>query len=385
MMLRLKNLTRNIAVLWLAFFAIGHFGAVGLLRAASPFIQQTTSAEPATLWETIESHTTASLRGISVVDSQVFWASGSEGTVLRSVDGGKTLSNVSVPGAESLDFRDIHAFNAEQAVVISAGSPGVAYRTEDGGTTWEKTYEDLRDDIFFDAMDFWDEQHGIAFGDPMQGRLMLIRTDDGGKTWRELDETQRPETLPGEGGFAASGTCLITRGTHEVWIGTGSHLEGKTDSHTRLLFSGDRGATWSSVQVPLERTPASGVFSLCSPSENHWVVVGGDYSQPDAISGTLAISADQGATWTVPDDSVLRGYRSVVVSCQVNNRPVVFAAGTNGIDASLDLGVSWHAVGNENIHAMGASSDGQMLFAVGPQGTVYRCAAPAALATLQER
>jgi photosystem II stability/assembly factor-like uncharacterized protein len=96
--------------------------------------------------------------------------SGSNGTVLRNVNGGKTFNDVSVANATERDFRDVHAFDANTAIVMNAGSPGVFFRTLDGGKIGSRVYNDLREDIFFDALDFWDDRHGVASGDPIEGR-----------------------------------------------------------------------------------------------------------------------------------------------------------------------------------------------------------------------
>jgi len=45
------------------------------------------------------------------------WVSGTEGTVLRTTDGGKSWDALKVPKADTLDFRGIRAFDAETAVL----------------------------------------------------------------------------------------------------------------------------------------------------------------------------------------------------------------------------------------------------------------------------
>ena len=74
-------------------------------------------------WQLTPTGSTARLRGLSVVSSSVVWASGSQGTVLRTVNGGATWQNVGPPGTETLQFRDIEAFDASNAVILSIG-PG---------------------------------------------------------------------------------------------------------------------------------------------------------------------------------------------------------------------------------------------------------------------
>ena len=69
------------------------------------------------------SHTTESLRGVSAVSRQVAWASGTHGTYLRTLDGGRTWTPAQVPDAGALDFRAVVAFSADEAFLMSAG-PG---------------------------------------------------------------------------------------------------------------------------------------------------------------------------------------------------------------------------------------------------------------------
>ncbi len=76
-----------------------------------------------------ELQTTANFRGISVVDSFIVWVSGSGGTYVRTVDGGNSWNVDSVPGHTDYDFRDIEAFDANTAVMMSAGRPAIIMKT----------------------------------------------------------------------------------------------------------------------------------------------------------------------------------------------------------------------------------------------------------------
>src|SRR5262249_13145388 len=153
-------------------------------------------------------------RGLCVVTPKVAWVSGTKGTFGRAADGGKTWSVGTVPGAEELDFRDVEAFGESTAYLLSAG-PGDAsriYKTAHGGRSWKLQFKSTDPAAFFDAIAFWDEQNGIALGDPIKGVFQLIVTADGGANWKPLGPNRLPPALPGEGAFAASGTCLVTYG-----------------------------------------------------------------------------------------------------------------------------------------------------------------------------
>src|SRR3954464_12296570 len=93
-------------------------------------------------WVLKATGTDAQLRGLSAVDGRVAWVSGSKGTVLRTVDGGATWASVAPPDTAALDCRDVEAFDALHAVLLSIG-PGDSsriYRTSDGGRSWDLTF-----------------------------------------------------------------------------------------------------------------------------------------------------------------------------------------------------------------------------------------------------
>ncbi len=287
----------------------------------------------------------ASFRGLSAVNEQIAWASGSGGTVLRTIDGGDTWIDVSVPDADSIQFRDIEAFDAKTAIIMGVASPAKFYKTEDGGQHWKLVYLNEHPDIFFDAMGFWDTKNGIAFGDAMDGHLAVVTTTDGGNSWKEIDYTNLPESPKGEGGFAASGTCLTTFGSSTVWIGLGSPA-------SRVFKSEDKGHTWMVVETAMKRpnaTVGAGIFSLVFTSPTYGIAVGGDYEEDKDKSQNAAITTDGGKTWNVLSEHQPNGYRSVVA--YVPNTEWWIAAGTSGVDVSKDNGQTWEVVSEKGFHA----------------------------------
>jgi hypothetical protein len=162
-----------------------------------------------------------SFRGLSVVDDNTIWVSGSRGTFARSTNGGKTFTYTQLKGYEKSDFRDIEAFDDKRAVMMSSGTPAYILKTIDGGQTWKEVYKNTDSAYFLDAMDFWDEQHGVLVGDPINGHFVLLKTNNGGETWQELDTTETPSAMDGEAVFAASGTSLRCWGKDEFGFVTG--------------------------------------------------------------------------------------------------------------------------------------------------------------------
>jgi photosystem II stability/assembly factor-like uncharacterized protein len=315
---------------------------------------------------TVDSHTTESLRGISLLKHGIAWASGTHGTYLRSADGGHTWSPAQVPGADALDFRDVEAFGATDAYLLAAG-PGDAsriYKTTDGGMHWVRQFTNSNPKGFFDCMAFWDENHGIAVGDPVldaQGQLKfeLIATDDG-THWNPLPSARLPVALANEGAFAASGTCIATQGKKNVWFATGG-------AAARVFHSSDRGQTWTVSETPITHGPDSaGIFSIAFRDARHGVIVGGDYKQPMQGTANLAYTSDGGRTWQL--SSIAPQFYMSVVAFTLKKG--LFAAGTSHAAYISDSAASsWTHVWDFNLNALAVDSKGNAI-AVGPKGLI---------------
>jgi photosystem II stability/assembly factor-like uncharacterized protein len=314
-------------------------------------------------WQRQSIKSDADFRGLCAVSRKIAWLSGTKGTFGRTTDAGKTWTAGTVPGAEKLDFRDVEAFSESTAYLMSAG-PGEQsriYKTTDGGKTWVLQYQNSEPAAFFNAIAFWDEQNGIALSDPVKGRFLLIATDDGGKNWNPLPEKNLPAALPKEGAFAASGTCLVTRGKNHVWFCTGG---AKT---ARVFRSSDRGKSWTASETPiLAGLESAGIFSIAFRDRNRGMIVGGDFRKPRDTAGvTVAITSDGGKTWTAGGRAL--PYRSGVVWAK--DRWI--AVGTSGSDFSLDDGATWKPLDSENYNSVSFTATGEG-WAVGPKGRIAR-------------
>ena len=310
-----------------------------------------------------DSSTESSFRGLSVVNDSVAWAGGSNGTVLTTSDYGKNWLNVSNGLPDSVDFRDIEGFSASTAVIMAVGSPGMFFRTSDGGKNWSLTYRDDRPQIFFDAMGFWDEQHGIAFGDAIDGYIEIVRTNDGGATWYRAPEDERPVALEGEGGFAASGTCIITYGDSLVWIGLGA-------PESRVAFSSNRGKAWSIINSPMAQEAGSaGIFSLAFNTSKFGIAVGGDYMNRSDTTKLIARTSDGGANWNLVENNGLNGQKSAVTP--VADSQLWLASGATGVNASFDNGSSWSLIDSTGYYTIQMASK-KSGWLTGPSGRIAR-------------
>jgi len=317
-------------------------------------------------WISQPSGSTASFRGICVVNADVVWVSGSGDTCLRTTDGGATWRAQRVPGADKLDFRGVVAFDDKMAYLLSAG-PGAqaqVYRTEDGGSHWDNVLSNPDPDGFFDAVAFWDRKHGIVLGDPVRGHFAVLTTDDGAKTWQRQNP---PPALQGEGAFAASNSCLTlmrNHGRREAWFATGGL------GAARVFHSADAGRTWSVATTPIRDDGASaGIFSLAFADAQHGIAVGGDYARPDQDLHNVAVTSDGGQTWSEPAGVRPKGFRSAVTF--MPDRKIWIAVGTSGSDVSYDGGRNWTAFDSGAFNAMGMASS-QAAWAVGPDGRIAR-------------
>jgi photosystem II stability/assembly factor-like uncharacterized protein len=296
-----------------------------------------------------------SLRGLSVVTDKIIWASGSHGTVARSVDSGKTWKWFIVPGFEKKDFRDIEAFDAVTAIVMAIDTPAVILKTIDGGGHWKKVYENKTPGMFLDAMEFWNQQSGMVLGDPINGKFFIARTFDEGNTWHETSFDKLPSADSGEACFASSGTNI-----RSLNLGEACFVSGGTKS--RFFWKGEP------IDLPLlQGQPSYGANSIAVRDNKkrknslYFIVVGGDFANDTSTKKNCAITKDGGKTWIAPATPP-HGYRSCI---EFISRTKLITCGTSGTDVSSDGGMSWQAISNESFHVCRKAKDGHAIFLAG--------------------
>jgi photosystem II stability/assembly factor-like uncharacterized protein len=291
------------------------------------------AGSPGFAWHDTPTGSAARLRGLSAVSATTAWASGSLGTVLRTTDRGATWQQVGPPGTQDLQFRDIEAFDADHAVILSIGpgSDSRIYVTADGGQTWALTFVNPDPNAFFDCMTFYDSRRGLALSDPPDGlHFRVIATDDGGLSWH-VTGAQMPEALPGEFAFAASGQCITTDHGRRAWFGTGGAAQ------ARVFRSDDGGASWSVAPTPLNSGPTAGIFALAFRGQQHGLAVGGDFLAETASPDNFARTADGGASWNLLPAAPPE-YRSGATWLDGHT---ALAVGPSGSDVSTDAGATW--------------------------------------------
>jgi photosystem II stability/assembly factor-like uncharacterized protein len=364
-------------------------------------------AQSPTVWQMQESSATAGLRGIDSVDGSVAWASGTGGTVLKTIDGGAHWQKCVAPDAAkdgaTLDFRGVQAWDADTAIVMASG-PGEKsrlYKTIDGCKSWVLVFGNEEKDGFWDALRMWTPTDGFLAGDPVNGRLFLSEAIkelgqfvSGGfvSDYGYLLKTRGK----GEAAFAASNSCIALGpfstqddASRDVWFATGG-TSGVRVIHFQRFNGGEpERLALSASELPMfPRGQSGGVFSLGFRDSHgpdtevlfkggggtdltNWdlIAVGGDYTKPNDSTGTAAWTEDSSQHWNA-STTPPHGYRSSVQWSEPLK--LWITAGTNGSDVSRDDGRTWQPLDDGNWNAL------SLPFVVGPNGRIAKLN-PAAL------
>ena len=311
-------------------------------------------------WDEFAVEGDASFRGISVLNEKVIWVSGTNGTVLKTVNGGLDWEEVYIPDADSLDFRDVEVLTQDEIVLMSAGlgTQSNIFKSTDGGRHWEKTLANEDSLGFFDGIAFWNENEGILGGDPIDGKLFLMTTSDGGHTWQRIHPDKLPILNDGEfGGFAASGSHLAVNG-NSIWVGSGA-------ATSRVFYSKDKGDHWEVVYTPIIQGDSSqGIFSIDLFDENTGIAVGGDYKKEEEGTKNVIRTANASQTWSLSQSFPL--FQS---SVRYLSEEELISVGPAGCYQSIDGGLTWTAFGDSGFHTLDIAEDGS-IWAAGREGRI---------------
>jgi photosystem II stability/assembly factor-like uncharacterized protein len=307
------------------------------------------------------------LQAVSVVDSSVVWVSGHGGTYARTLDGGRRWTTSVVRGADTLEFRDVHAASATTAWLLSAG-PGESsriYRTIDAGATWTLQWVNDEPAGFYDCLDFWDTRRGFVYGDAVEGALRILVTDDGGETWRRVPEGSLPAALPSEGGFAASGTCAVTGADGRAWVAAGNA------ERARVFRTDDYGRSWQAADAPVVAGEGAGLASITMVDALRGFVFGGHLGDRENTDDKVASTEDGGRTWRAVPGSPIPGAIYGGVHLPDTDGRVFVVVGPGGAAASLDGGVRWSTLDPRPWWGIGSGGP-DATWVTGPQGRVAR-------------
>jgi len=326
-----------------------------------------------TQWTLQTSNTTADLRGIHNVGNGVAWASGTNGTILRTEDSGYVWQSCSIPpGAEKLDFRGIQAFDANTAIVMSSGTGNLSrlYKTTDGCHSWKLIFTNPDTDGFFDAVSAQIPDEFLILGDPVDGQFSHFISTNGGTDWSKTHDPLGLRSDKDEGAFAASNSALLVIDPSQKTSIFGSGGPSGARIFLECVPCDSRG--FFARPIPFPKGQSAGVFSIANRDANRLIAVGGDYLKPDEPTGTAACSYDGGKTWS-PATTPPHGYRSSVAYDPTTKTWIT--VGPNGTDISTDDGKNWRALHPDP--ALHESPDADrswnalsLPFVVGPHGRI---------------
>jgi photosystem II stability/assembly factor-like uncharacterized protein len=242
-----------------------------------------------------------------------------------------------VPGAELRQFRDVHGASATTAWLLASGTGDLSriFRTDDAGATWVQQWVNEEPLGFYDCMDFWDERRGFVYGDAVDGSLRILVTDDGGASWNLVASGSLPQAFPGEGGFAASGTCAIAGEGGRGWIAAA------LGESTRAFLTTDYGRTWAAAVVPVVSGDGAGLTSISMVDARRGTAFGGNLGITDVHTDNLARTLDGGRTWTALPHASMTGALYGGVHVPDTGLRGMVAVGPGGADVSIDGGERW--------------------------------------------
>jgi len=312
------------------------------------------------------SGTTALLIAVSPVNERVVWVSGAFGTYVRTTDGGTKWVAGRVPGADSLQFRDVHAVDANTAYLLSIGNGNQSriYKTTDAGSHWTRQFTNPDSAGFYDCMDFWDARHGIVIGDAIDKNIAILTTTDGGAHWTRVPSASLPPAMPTEGSFAASGTCLVTKPGGHAWIVSSN------PDHGRVLHTANFGKTWSVDTLPITTRGGVGPQSIGLRDARNGIALGGG-NAAQAGDKFTATTNDGGHTWTPRTSPPLATGVWGGVYVPGAAKPTVVAVGPAGAVVSRDEGATWTPIDALNYWSVGFASP-RAGWAVGTQGRITK-------------
>lgn len=286
------------------------------------------------------------IRALQPVDENRVWFAANKGWI-GLIDGDiPKLSSIKYDD-KLLHFRAI-AKTSDAVFILSLASPAVLYKIGFDGseaTSIEEVYYESGEKVFYDSMKFWNDQEGIAIGDPIDDCMTVIITRDGGSTWTKIGCDSLPLVHKGEVAFAASNSNIAVYGDH-AWIVTGG-------KHSRVMRTTDKGKTWEIYDTPIVSGEVmTGIFTVDFWDENTGIVFGGNWKDKNANHNNKAITYDGGKTWELLADGKDPGYGSSVKFIPNSDGQGIVVVSSLGISYTSNGGHDWLKLSEEGFYAL---------------------------------
>lgn len=308
-------------------------------------ISQVTIATDATIVLTPVLTDSISVRALDYGNGN-YWYAGSKGSYgsIDEVTGTPTRGVIKLNEDEEVEFRSI-ATTPNYTYILTAGNPALIYKIAQKDGAVELVYSEVEERVFYDSMKFWNDEEGIAMGDPMGGCFSIIKTYDGGKTWGKLQCTELPDFVEGEAAFAASNSNIKIMGD-DVWMVTGGAM-------ARVMYSDNRGSNWQIFNTPfIAGGEMTGIYAVDFIDKDLGVIIGGDWNKKQDNTFNKAITRNGGKSWNLLSNGKGPGYCSDISFIPETNGMELIAVGTPGIWWSGDQGVNWKKLSDEGFYTV---------------------------------
>ena len=241
------------------------------------------------------------------------------------------------------EFRAL-ASTEEADFILSIANPALLYKVNYFGKR-KLVYQEKHENVFYDAMAFWNAQEGIAIGDPTGECMSVLITRDGGENWKKISCDKFPKARIGEAAFAASNSNIFTAG-NKAWFISGGSV-------SRIYYTEDKGETWTVKNTPLVAgAPSTGGYSIDFFDEKTGIIYGGDYKNPTCHEKNKAITKDGGKTWNLLSADKDSGYKSCVKFVPNSGGEEIVAVGFTGITYSNDQGKTWQKLSDASFYTI---------------------------------
>ena len=281
-----------------------------------------------------------SIRALVIDENKIWYAANNSRFGCYDLTKNKRIETSIQKDSLKLEFRSI-AKNNSNIFILNVGNPALLYKVDKSNLQTTLVYKETHEKVFYDSLNFWNANEGIAIGDPTDGTFSIIITRDGGVTWNKQPATDLPKLVEGEAAFAASNTNIVIKGDH-TWLFSGG-------IKSRVFYSPNKGKTWTVYNTPIVQGKAmTGIFTADFYDAKHGFIAGGDYAILGQNFGNKARTIDGGKTWKLIAENKGFGYASCVQYIPGSEGKGIVSVGASGLFYSADSGLNWKQLANDS-------------------------------------